>query len=518
MSDFVGPVLSGATPTAHHLAPGDRAALLDNVTTCVLIHDAVSKDILWANPAACAMLEFTLDELRPLKAHHMSSSAEQYRRSVGRAWLQKAAELGHNRTQWRYRSKSGREFTTDALAVRVELTSGPAVMVQFRDIEREQELERTLMRTTGLFEALARRTVTGVLLLDADAVVEFATDSALEQFDASRDEFVGANLLDFGELVGDEQPLSWADVVSPYSQVTALRVRIRRSEAAPRWLEGSVERVVDTNGSTGVMLIVHDVTPRVAAEVQRERAVRYENYLARYNAMGDMAMAIAHELAQPMAAASNYLEGVVGRLPADAAVGDGVRFGLTSAQRQIERARRIVQSVRGFVGHLEQVEQVIDLNAIVEDCLYFVEVRARAAGVSLDVRLAPEPVPVRCERVLTGQVVLNLCFNAVDEMATAEGERIVYLRTARDVQDGAPVGTFAVEDRGRGASHLAFDNVFDATTTSKPGGSGIGLGLSYRIITRQHGTISAAAAHPRGAVFSFSLPCPPANGDATVTP
>lgn len=505
-SGSVGPATLADVATSQELTAADRGALLDGITQCILIHDAVTKDILWANPAACAMLEFPLDELRPLKAPDMSSSAQQYQRSIGRAWLHDAVEHGHSRTEWRYRSKSGREFPTDAIATRVELSSGPAVMVQFRNIERELEIERTLLRTTGLFEALARHSITGALVVGADATVEFATDSALAQLGAGRDELIGASLLDFGELIDDQgQSVAWAAVVAPDSSITALRVHTRGPDDARRWLEGSVERVgAAAEGEVGgAMLVVHDVTPRVSAEVRRERDARHENYVARYNAMGDMAMAIAHELAQPLSAASNYLDGISGLLATGGAGAADVQFGLVSARRQIDRSRRIVTSLRAFVGHSEQFDQIVDLNTIVEECRYFIELRARGVGVDVQVQTRSEPLLVRCERVLTGQVMLNLAFNAIDEMAGAPaGDRTVRLRTWRD----ADMGCFAVEDRGRGASHLDFDHVFEYAATSKATGSGIGLGLSYRIITRQHGTISASPAHPRGAVFEFALP------------
>lgn len=502
-----GPLPSART--AGELCTEDRGALLDAATQCILVHDAATKDILWANPAACSMLEFTLDELRPLKAPDMSSQAWQYRRSLGRAWLQEAVERGHSRIQWRYRSKSGREFPTDARGTRVELSTGPAVLVQFRDIEREQELEQTLLRTTDLVEALARRTVTGALAVRADGTVEYATDSALAQLATSRDELVGASLLDFGDLIEGGRPVAWdqvlASATSSRSPLTSVRIHARRPPDARRWLEASMETTAAVDGSCGVLLLVHDVTPRVHAEVQRERDVHHENYLARYNAMGDMAMAIAHELGQPLSAASNYLDGIVRLLPDGEAA---LELGMSGALRQIERARSIVTSLRGFVAHLEHVEQQADLNAIVTECLYFVELRARSVGVRLEVDLADGPVPVRCERVLTGQVVVNLCSNAVDEIAAVDpvdpAERVVRVRTSRD--DGW--GRFAVEDRGRGVPDQDYDRVFERAATSKRHGSGIGLGLSYRIITRQHGMIGAVPAYPRGSVFTFALPAP----------
>lgn len=349
--------------TGSELVPSDFTTLMNASGQCVLVHDAATKDILWASPAACALLEFGPEEIKPLKADQMSSTARQYDRAIGRAWLQEAVENGSSRTEWHYRSKSGRVIPTDAHAVRVELAGGPAVVVRFQDIEREQRLERELSQR--------------------------------------------------------------------------------------------------------------------------------ENHQARYTAMGDMAMAIAHELGQPLAAAANFLAGAQFAAP-DARVADGIG----SAVDQIERAAAIVRSLRSFVGRLEHVEQVNDLNEIVRECLHFVELRAAPLDVEIVLDLAREPVPVRCERVLTGQVLLNLCFNAIEELAvTPPAGRRITVSTRPD-------GVCLVDDTGRGLHHDPFAESF----TSKEGGSGLGLALSHRIITRQHGEIWAESRPDGGSRFAFGLP------------
>lgn len=52
-------------PRAPELVVSDFATMMNATDVCVLVHDAATKNILWANPAACAMLEFDLDEIRP---------------------------------------------------------------------------------------------------------------------------------------------------------------------------------------------------------------------------------------------------------------------------------------------------------------------------------------------------------------------------------------------------------------------------------------------------------------------
>jgi two-component system, LuxR family, sensor kinase FixL len=193
-----------------------------------------------------------------------------------------------------------------------------------------------------------------------------------------------------------------------------IQIELPSADGPSIWLEGSLGRI--HRQEEALLAILHDATGRVESETRRERELQQENYLARYNAMGDMAMVIAHELSQPLAAARNYLVGlnphaataepattVEGNTPARRAQ---LALGIRSAQEQIERASAIVSAARLFVGHLEHVEQVIDLNAIVEECLHLVRLRARPGWVELDIQLDEEPVLVRCVRVLTGQVFL----------------------------------------------------------------------------------------------------------------
>ncbi|MFJ3776308.1 ATP-binding protein [Streptomyces sp. NPDC090075] len=493
-------------PRAPELTTQDFVAMMNATRMCVLVHDGETKDILWANPAACEMLEWSVTELRPLKANDMSSSAQQYDRVIGRAWLQEALEKGASRIEWHYRAKSGRVIPTDALAVRVELAQGPAVMVQFRDIEREQEVERQLRLTTSWVDALAHHTSAVALMLDSAGAVRFATDTAVAVLGAGIGEPL-ERLTDYGSLHVGGRVSTWDDVVGRASPVTPVRLEVpARDDGEPIWLEGSLERLRQADGDALLMLL-HDVSGRVQDEVRRERELHRENYLARYTAMGDMAMAIAHELGQPLAAAGNFLAGVRPQAKELETAGGGrpdaaaarVGYGIDSAVRQIERASTIVESVRAFVGHLEHVRQVADLNAIVEEALYFVRLRAAPLGVEVDFRPAATPVPVRCERVLTGQVLLNLCFNAVDEMAECPpARRRVVIGTG--IIEGT--GMLTVDDWGRGFPQ----NPFEESFTAKEHGSGIGLALSYRIITRQHGDIWAERRAEGGSRFGFTLP------------
>lgn len=495
------------------LAVDDYHRLVQALRYCVLIHDADSKDILWANNAASELLEFTVEELKPLKAHDMSAQEQRYRRSIGRRWLQDAVENGVAVTEWAYRAKSGRVVLTEAIAVRVELTERTVVMVQFRDIEREalmrSDLVRTeanLSRTEARLAAFLRNMAEGILVLDDDLAITYASEAAAAQLGCPVDELIGARFTEYCRPGPSRRDVEEAlRRTGSDGGPQSMRYEVQLPDGSHRWYSGSAQHIEIEDDLEGSLLLFHDVTEHVEAEQEHQRDSQYLNYLARYNAMGDMAMAIAHELGQPLAAATNFIAATQHRLAHSQGERDDLAQGLVNARRQLDRANQIVRSLREYVTQLEESQQHVDLNEIVEDCAYFIDLRARDGGVRVEYGYAAAPVEVVCERVLTGQVVLNLCFNAIDEMTNwPASDRVV--RVSTRAEPGS--GVFTVADTGKGLAHIPDGRIFDGAFTDKATGHGIGLALSHRIITRQGGSITARENSPRGAVFEFALPTP----------
>ncbi|WP_426990386.1 PAS domain S-box protein [Pseudarthrobacter sp. Y6] len=492
-----------AEPPATVPAGQDYERLTQALSYCILVHDAETKNILWANDAACDMLGFTLEELKPLKAPDMSSPDFRYRRAVGVQWLQDAVDRGISRTEWMYRSKSGRNILTEAVATRVELSSGRAIMVQFRDIEKEESLKSNLQRSEGRLQAFLMRMAEGILVLDGEGKITFASGAASAQLGREGEELYGESFLDL--CSNSSRPaLRKALAKDPADSTSSiLRVQVAQPDGTIRWFGVSCQYIALEQDLTGTMLLLQDINDQVAAEEQHRRDLEHLNYLGRYNAMGDMAMAIAHELGQPLAAATNFVDGVSRRVHDPATGIEDLVYGLDNARMQIDRANQIVKSLRDFVVQLEHSEQVVDLNEIVRDCMYFVQLRADQNDTEVQLVMSEDPIWIRCEKVLTGQVILNLCHNAIDEMSGwPQRERHVTITTYAT----ADAGVFRVADRGKGLSHIPDGRIFDGAFTSKSTGSGIGLALSHRIITRQHGRIYAVENESRGASFTFELP------------
>ena len=480
---------------------GDFEMLVRDAATGILIHDAHTKNILWANPAACRMFGLSVDELRPLKAHHMSAQERQYRREIGVAWLHTAVECGQSRRQWKYRSKSGEDFLTDACATLVSCDDGPVVMVEFRNISDEENLRVELDKVSDSLQRLMTHTAAGIVVLDDDNRIDDISGPAAQLFRRAPADLAGVHLDELGRC---EPALESEQVVHKLAAGGAsvsVLLEVATDERESIWLAGDLE-IITHDGMTSRVLTVRDVTDRVRWE--RRNAYQEANlqYLSRYHAMGDMAMILAHELGQPLAASTNYLSGVKARLNNGENV-ESLGYGLDRIERQLTRAADIVASVKRYVRRIESTMTLLDLNDTVDESLYFVGLRAAEHGVRVMAKQTLDPLPVHGESVLIGQVIINICVNAIDELARPSTE-VKELVVQTGIVDGA--ACISIRDHGRGMDTAPGNRLAAGAFSNKQDGAGIGLIISEHIVERHGGEIQYHPNQPQGTEVRILLP------------
>jgi signal transduction histidine kinase len=125
--------------------------------------------------------------------------------------------------------------------------------------------------------------------------------------------------------------------------------------------------------------------------------------------------------------------------------------------------------------------------------------RARVKEVQLAVRESPEDVKVHADPLLMREVITNLLNNAIDAVHVAGH---VQMTTGRR-GNGWPY--FSVADDGPGISDDNRHRLFEPHFTTKEGGTGLGLFMSYGIVREHQGRLIYEGTK-RGAVFTVTLP------------
>lgn len=184
------------------------------------------------------------------------------------------------------------------------------------------------------------------------------------------------------------------------------------------------------------------------------------------------------------------------------------------------RALERIQRLQGECGRLVDVSndflrfaRLQDLNfeetnlaEVIEELVDFFGPTARQANIDIDCYLPADLPPVSLDRDLFKQALLNLLLNAKQAMPQG-GELTIQAAVERAGADGPPARLcLMLIDTGKGMSPDVLSRIFRPFFSTKPGGTGLGLATTRRIIQAHGGTIDAQSEVGRGTKFTIGLP------------
>nr|WP_277815194.1 ATP-binding protein [Aquisalinus flavus] len=221
-----------------------------------------------------------------------------------------------------------------------------------------------------------------------------------------------------------------------------------------------------------------------------------------------MATTIAHELNQPLTAASSLMGAAQLTLEKNTDERSARAIDLLEdSVSEIRRASDIIRQMRDFVRKRKTAPSLYDINQVVTEASTIALIGAEAEGISVTKNLQPDLPISMIDRIQIQQVVTNLIRNAIDAM-TASAER--HLTIATGYRDG--MIEITVEDTGPGIDGAILPKLFEPFLTTKETGMGIGLSISKSIVDAHQGKLSAINKNTRGCIFTVSLPAGTRNG------
>jgi signal transduction histidine kinase len=170
-------------------------------------------------------------------------------------------------------------------------------------------------------------------------------------------------------------------------------------------------------------------------------------------------------------------------------------------QRECQRLQDLLDGFLSYAKLRRLNIEPSELNGQVRRILDFFRPKAAKAGIELVDYLASDLPTVLLDREAFHAALLNLVLNA--EQAMPEGGQLV-VRTY-GTADGVALDLI---DTGCGIDEKTVPHVFDAFFSTKPGGSGLGLPTTRKIIEAHGGQISVDSEPGRGTRFTITLPVP----------
>src|SRR5262249_640286 len=169
----------------------------------------------------------------------------------------------------------------------------------------------------------------------------------------------------------------------------------------------------------GHIEFVGAVTDGTAAKLAEERLHGTQAELAyatRVTALGELAVSIAHEVNQPLAAIVNAAAACLRWLDRGTPNLDEARGAVEWILKEGNRAGDVIRRVRALVNKTETQKVLLDINGVVKEGIALMQRELICHGVSLRMMLAPAPPVVLADRIQLQQVIINLMLNGIEAM------------------------------------------------------------------------------------------------------
>ena len=225
-----------------------------------------------------------------------------------------------------------------------------------------------------------------------------------------------------------------------------------------------------------------------------EKEMREHERLA---AVGRMAAGVAHEVRNPLSSIKGLALLLKGKFEADSR--ESETAGLLI--QEVERMNRTISELLSFARPASLNLKKVALGEILDENLRLIASDTHGNGITTSLRVDSDLRSVTADRDRLNQVFINLMLNAVQAMEKG-GELVV---TAKN-NDRDKTVAVTVQDTGSGIEPENMPQLFYPYFTTKPGGTGIGLAISQKIISDHKGSIRIDSAPGQGTTVTVELP------------
>jgi two-component system, cell cycle sensor histidine kinase and response regulator CckA len=381
--------------------------------------------------------------------------------------------------------------------------SGRAVRMigALQDLTSRRAEEEVLRESESLFRALIENASDGIIVVDPDGVIRYASPSMEKLLGRPPEDLIG---MQSNDLVHPEDRVRAAIGLTSRIHVPdsmfSLTYRLRHKDGSWRSME-AVASNLPAGRLSGAVVNLRDLTERRALERQLEQA----NHLSR---LGRLAATIAHEFNNVLMGIQPFAELI--RRTRDENV---LESATTRILESVQRGKYIAQGILRYTRPTEPTLQAIDLRAWMKTLRAELDAVV-GTRVDLDVQVVEEPLFVLGDPLQMVQTLVNLAINARDAMPEG-GTLTITAEEAlswRDFSFGV-VPTpdrfihFSVHDTGTGIAPEHIEHIFEPLySTKKSSGTGLGLNVANQIVSAHGGQMFVESEVGVGTTFHIFIP------------
>ena len=406
-----------------------------------------------------------------------------------RGYFKEVTEKGEGRADClSLLKKDGVSLEVDLSTKRIDLGDESFYQMIFRDLTEQRKLEKKIRESKRNLEAIFDGIRDQLSIQTPDYQIFRVNRAVIENYKLAYKELIGRKCYEVyfqRTLPCENCPIS---VTIETKQPTSSIMKLSGENTT---LQIFSYPILDEKGNLlSVIEYMKDIT-----EEQRlqEQLIQSEKLAG----IGILASGVAHEI-------NNPLSGIIGMAEV-ALEEEDISKSRSYLMDIMSCAERIAEIVRGLKSYSRAAKKgelgVVDLNEVLEESLKMVRLAIRPASVEVIKKFQPiEKIQANIGEIQ--QVFTNLITNAFQAMDGNGGRLVLSTRSLKDSVEAK------VSDSGNGIPQKYINQIFDPFFTTKNPGEGTGLGLNivYRIVTKYEGTIDVESKEQVGTTFKIKFP------------
>jgi PAS domain S-box-containing protein len=327
----------------------------------------------------------------------------------------------------------------------------------------------------------------GLLLFTRDARAVMVSPAAEKFLGAPAGQFLGRRVTEIfpiGHPLRDALHLEGDEL-----RELAAEIELKTTEGEKR-VSVTVQAIQEDGERMGALLTLRDLDSIESINTQLQVSERLA-------ALGRITAGVAHEVKNPLNSMRLWLENLKECLPPDS--DSGAKQAVQVLDKEIDRLDAVVKRFLDFTRPMDVRLEPTQLAELLKEVLEVAQPQMQKANIQV-AQLLPIDVPeVYVDRALLKQAVLNLVLNAGESMPGGGQLRLMLTRRGE-------MAEISVGDTGKGIPPEHRQKIFQLFFTTRPGGSGIGLASTFRIVQLLNGSIDFTTEVGKGTTFRIELP------------
>jgi PAS domain S-box-containing protein len=293
--------------------------------------------------------------------------------------------------------------------------------------------------------------------------------------------------------------------------VHGMEYQVRRRDGRVIWISESARAVCDATGKVRHYEgFIDDITARKEAEAERAKLEKQMLHSQKMDAIGTLAGGMAHDFNNILCAILGFTELSL----ADQQIKGVTRDNLRSVLKSADRAKELIKRILTFSRPTDPERRPLKLGGMLKECVKLLHATL-PSSIEIKLNLRTDEDVVVADGTEMHQVIMNLGTNAGHALRPKGGR----LQFELDLDEGSaqavafsiPAGSYVhltVSDTGHGMKPEVLERVFEPFFTTKAAGRGTGLGLTLvqKIVTRSGGHVRVESQEGKGTAFHVYLP------------